>query len=69
MRVLDRLLKPTVARLVAERIEEERLDALYRYGASSSALGGSSVWQKDLVPRAAAVAPSADPSRPGVGSL
>jgi hypothetical protein len=31
MRVLDRLLKPTVARLVAERIEEERLDALYRY--------------------------------------
>jgi hypothetical protein len=31
MRLLDRLLKPTVARLVAERIEEERLDALYRY--------------------------------------
>ena len=31
MRILDRFLKPTVARLVAERIEEERLDALYRY--------------------------------------
>jgi hypothetical protein len=31
MRLLDRLLRPTVARLVVERIEEERLDALYRY--------------------------------------
>jgi hypothetical protein len=31
MRLLDRLLRPTVARLVMERIEEERLDALYRY--------------------------------------
>ena len=31
MRLLDRLLRPTVARLLAERIEEERLDALYRY--------------------------------------
>ena len=31
MRLLDRLLRPTVARLLAERIAEERLDALYRY--------------------------------------
>jgi hypothetical protein len=31
MRLLDRLLKPTVARLVATCIEEERVDALYRY--------------------------------------
>jgi acetyltransferase-like isoleucine patch superfamily enzyme len=31
MRLLDRLLKPTVARLVASCIEEERVDALYRY--------------------------------------
>jgi acetyltransferase-like isoleucine patch superfamily enzyme len=31
MRLLDRLLKPTVDRLLAERIEEEGLDALYRY--------------------------------------
>jgi hypothetical protein len=31
VRLLDRLLRPTVARLLAERIEEERLDALYRY--------------------------------------
>jgi hypothetical protein len=32
MRLLDRLLKPTVvARLVAPCIEEERVDALYRY--------------------------------------
>jgi acetyltransferase-like isoleucine patch superfamily enzyme len=31
MRLLDRLLRPAVARLVEERIEEERLDALYRY--------------------------------------
>jgi acetyltransferase-like isoleucine patch superfamily enzyme len=31
MRLLERMLKPTVDRLVAERIEEERLDALYRY--------------------------------------
>ncbi len=31
MRLLDRLLRPTVARLLAERIGEERLDALYRY--------------------------------------
>ena len=31
MRLLDRLLKPTVARLVAAYIEEERVDALYRY--------------------------------------
>ena len=31
MRLLDRLLKPTVARLVSECIEAERVDALYRY--------------------------------------
>ena len=31
MRWLDQLLRPTVERLVAERIEEEKLDALYRY--------------------------------------
>lgn len=31
MRLLDRLLGPSVERLVAQRIEEERLDALYRY--------------------------------------
>lgn len=31
MRLLDRLLKPTVDRLLTQRIEEERLDALYRY--------------------------------------
>ena len=31
MRLLDRLLKPMVARLVADCIEEERVDALYRY--------------------------------------
>jgi acetyltransferase-like isoleucine patch superfamily enzyme len=31
MRLLERMLRPTVDRLVAERIEEERLDALYRY--------------------------------------
>jgi acetyltransferase-like isoleucine patch superfamily enzyme len=31
MKLLDRLLKPTVERLLAERIEEEGLDALYRY--------------------------------------
>ncbi|WP_433557589.1 acyltransferase [Pseudonocardia xinjiangensis] len=31
MRLLERVLKPTVDRLVAERIEEERLDGLYRY--------------------------------------
>jgi acetyltransferase-like isoleucine patch superfamily enzyme len=31
MRLLERVLRPTVDRLVAERIEEERLDALYRY--------------------------------------
>jgi acetyltransferase-like isoleucine patch superfamily enzyme len=31
MRLLDKVLKPMVARLVAECIEEERVDALYRY--------------------------------------
>lgn len=31
MRLLDRLLKPTVDRLLTQRIEEDRLDALYRY--------------------------------------
>ena len=31
MRLLDRLLKPTVDRLLDERIQEEGLDALYRY--------------------------------------
>ena len=31
VRLLDRFFKPTVARLVAECIEEERVDALYRY--------------------------------------
>ena len=39
MRVLDRLSKPTVTRLVAERIEEERLDALYRYRCTATPLG------------------------------
>lgn len=31
MRLLDRLLRPTITRLVEERIEAERLDALYGY--------------------------------------
>jgi acetyltransferase-like isoleucine patch superfamily enzyme len=31
MRLLDRLLKPTVDRLLDERIQEEGLEALYRY--------------------------------------
>ena len=31
MRLLDRLLKPTVDRLIAAYIKEERVDALYRY--------------------------------------
>ena len=31
MGLLERLLRPTVTRLVAERIEQEKLDALYRY--------------------------------------
>jgi acetyltransferase-like isoleucine patch superfamily enzyme len=36
MRLLDRLLKPTVDRLLAERIEEEGLEALYRYRVHSN---------------------------------
>ena len=36
MRLLDRLLKPTVDRLVAACIEEERVDALYRYRAENA---------------------------------
>ena len=39
MRLLDRLLKPTVARLVATCIEEERVDALYRYRVHSDPVG------------------------------
>jgi acetyltransferase-like isoleucine patch superfamily enzyme len=31
MRLLDRLLKPTIDRLLDERIQEEGLEALYRY--------------------------------------